>query len=328
MSSLLACGIGFGLDLLFGDPVWLYHPVRLMGKLIAFLEMVVRKIFRASKRGELLAGVCLCLLVITASTGIPWLLLVAVGKIHRYLRFALEAFWCYQILAVKSLSRESMKVYDELKQNSLAGARTAVSMIVGRDTENLDQSGVIKAAVETVAENTSDGVVAPLLYMIIGGVPLGFFYKAVNTMDSMVGYKNERYRYFGRAAAKLDDLCNFIPARIAAVLMIAAAFLTRMNWQHAYYIFCRDRLKHASPNSAQTEAVCAGALEIQLAGAAWYFGVCHQKEVIGDDLRPVEAEDIKRAGTLLYVTAILTLVLFGSLKFFALVLLSGSALFQ
>ncbi|MBE5865055.1 MAG: cobalamin biosynthesis protein CobD [Lachnospiraceae bacterium] len=211
----------------------------------------------------------------------------------------------FQILATKSLRVESMRVYKCLKQEDLEAARQAVSMIVGRDTATLDEVGVAKAAIETVAENTSDGVIAPMLYTALGGPVLGFLYKAVNTMDSMIGYKNDKYLYFGRAAAKLDDIVNFIPARISAYLMIFSAFMSGkcFDGRNAFKIYKRDNRKHASPNSAQTEAVCAGALRIQLAGDASYFGKIVKKPYIGDAYRKVESEDIKRANRLMYLTA-------------------------
>ena len=240
---------------------------------------------------------------------------IAAEKIHPAVSFLLECFWCYQILAARSLSVESKKVYHALKTQDVEGARKAVSMIVGRDTKSLTEEGIAKAAVETVAENTSDGVTAPLMFLMLGGAPLGFLYKAVNTMDSMLGYKNEKNLYFGRVAAKMDDVFNYLPSRVSAVLMIAAAFLTGMDAKKAAQIYKRDRRKHASPNSAQTESVCAGALQVQLAGDAWYFGVLHKKETIGDPIRPVEAEDIKRAGRLMYVTAVLTLLFAGMIRF-------------
>lgn len=319
MISLIACGTGFVLDFLFGDPVWLYHPVRLIGALTAFLEKQFRRLCGESKGAQLAAGAVLWLLVVTVSTAIPWLVLSITGHIHPALRFVIESFWCYQLLAAKSLKQESMKVYAELKKGDLKLARRAVSMIVGRDTAGLNEAGITKAAVETIAENTSDGVTAPLLFMMIGGAPLGFFYKAVNTMDSMIGYKDEKYLYIGRCAAKLDDVLNFIPARLSAVLMIAAAWLLKMDGKGAWRIYKRDRRKHASPNSAQTEAVCAGALQIRLAGDAFYFGKLYKKEFIGDDLRPVEAEDIGRANRLMYGTAVLTFLVFGGVRY----LLSG-----
>lgn len=225
----------------------------------------------------------------------------------------METFWCYQIFAARCLVGESKKVYQKLKEDDLPGARRAVSMIVGRDTENLTAEGVTKAAVETVAENTSDGVTAPLLFLLIGGAPLGFLYKAVNTMDSMLGYKNEKYLYFGRIPAKMDDVFNYIPARLTAWFMVAAAFLTGMDGENAWKIYLRDKRKHASPNSAQSEAVCAGALDVQLAGDAVYFGKVYKKDYIGDAIRKIEPEDILRAGKLMYMTTILMMVVFGGL---------------
>lgn len=198
-----------------------------------------------------------------------------------------------------------MKVYRCLKYQTLEEARKAVSMIVGRDTQSLTETGVTKAAVETVAESTSDGIIAPMFYMAIGGVPLMFLYKAINTMDSMLGYKNEKYLYFGRCAAKLDDAANFIPARISGCLMVAAAFLCGLDGKNAWKMFRRDRRNHASPNSAHTESAMAGALNVQLAGDAWYFGKLYKKPFIGDDIRPIECEDICRADRLMYGTAIL-----------------------
>lgn len=317
MITLMACTTGFLLDLLFGDPVWLYHPVRLIGALIALLERISRKLCRGNDKRLLFAGAVLWVLVIAISFGIPWLLLYEAQKIHPAVRFVLESFWCYQLLAVRSLRSESGKVYEALDQKDLPGARRAVSMIVGRDTEALDEAGVTRAAVETVAENTSDGVTAPLFYIMLGGVPLGFLYKAANTMDSMIGYKDEKYLYLGRCAARMDDILNYIPARLSALLMTAAAGILGMDAGGAFRIYQRDRRKHASPNAAQTEAVCAGALGIRLAGDAWYFGKLYQKEYIGDDIRPVEAKDIVRAGRLLYGTAVLSLILFGAVRMLA-----------
>jgi len=223
---------------------------------------------------------------------------------------AVRAVLCYWLFAVRSLRDESMKVYDALSAHDLEKARTAVSMIVGRDTQNLSGEGVAKAAVETVAENTSDGVIAPMLCMVIGGPVLGWLYKSVNTMDSMVGYKNDRYRCFGTAAAKIDDVLNFIPARLSALLMIAACPMARLDAKEGWRIFRRDRYNHASPNSAQTESVMAGALHVQLAGDAWYFGKLVKKKTIGDPIRPVEAEDIRRANALMYFTSFLGLAVF------------------
>ncbi len=302
-----ACLTGFLLDFLFGDPVRLYHPVRIIGNGIALGERLLRKRCGQDKRRLTAAGGVLWVCIAALSFLVPLAALVLAYRIHPALWFALEAFWCFQILAARSLCRESGKVYDRLKENDLPGARKAVSMIVGRDTENLTAEGVTKAAVETVAENTSDGVTAPLIFLLIGGAPLGFLYKAVNTMDSMLGYKNDAYLYFGRIPAKMDDVFNYIPSRLTALFMIAAAGLCGMDGRNAWRIWRRDSRKHASPNSAQTEAACAGALRVKLAGDAYYFGKLYKKDSIGDGIRPIEPEDIGRAGRLMYVTAALML---------------------
>ena len=312
--SLLAVILGFILDLIVGDPHWLYHPIRLVGHLISGLEKLLRRIFPKTEQGELIAGGFLLVLTAGITTAVAWRLLLAAGLVHPCLRFALEVIMCYWVLATKSLKTETMKVYDALKEGDLKKARFAVSMVVGRDTEVLDDIGVTKAAVETVAENASDGVIAPLLFLMIGGAPLGFFYKAVNTMDSMVGYKNDKYLYFGRAAAKFDDVLNYIPARLSGMLMCGAAAFCGMDSKNAWRIYWRDRYNHSSPNSAHTEATAAGAMHIQLAGNAYYFGKLYEKPTLGDPDRPVEYEDIPRVNRLLYATAILSLVVFGLVK--------------
>ncbi len=310
----LPLSAGFVLDLLFGDPVWLYHPVRLIGFLVVRLEKIIRNFFPETKRAERAGGFLLAAAVVFLSTIVPFLLLFLAYRTSFALGLGIESFMCYQILALKSLKTESGRVYRALKEQGLREGRAAVSMIVGRDTKELTEEGVIKAAVETVAENTSDGVVAPMFYLAIGGAVLGFAYKAVNTMDSMIGYKNERYLYFGTAAARLDDLVNFIPARLSALLMILAAFLCGMDAKRAASICRRDRFNHKSPNAAQTESVMAGALGVQLAGDAWYFGKRCEKPTIGDKLREIEIEDIRRSHRLLYGTAVLGAVLLLSLK--------------
>lgn len=322
-ASIIALILGFLLDLLIGDPHFLYHPIRLVGNLIAFVEKGLRRIFPKTEKGELGAGVALVILVVGITTGIAWGILLLAGYISPILRFVLEIIMCYQLLATKSLKTESMKVYDRLKTGDLEGSRYAVSMIVGRDTKNLTAEGVTKAAVETVAENTSDGIIAPMLFMAIGGVPLGYLYKAINTMDSMVGYKNDKYLFFGRASAKLDDFVNYIPARITAWLMIAATKFIGLHTADARRIFKRDRYNHASPNSAQTEAVMAGALQIQLAGDACYFGKIYKKPTIGDPIRPVVFEDIRTSNRLLYATAVLSIIVFSIIKLVAIGLYTG-----
>ena len=311
---ILAFGAGFLLDQIFGDPYFLPHPIRGIGWLIAKTEKALRsgnpeedspeREAAERRQGKLLVAIVLLL------TGMFTALILA-GAYALYPRIGMvvEAVMIYQILAARCLQVESGKVWKHLKAGNPEAAREAVSMIVGRDTQNLTEEGVAKAVIETVAENTSDGVIAPMLYTALGGPVLGFLYKAVNTMDSMVGYKNDRYLHFGRAAAKLDDVVNFIPARVSAVLMIAASYLTGMDGKNAARIFRRDRFNHKSPNSAQTEAVMAGALDVQLAGDAWYFGKLHKKPTIGDPVREMELLDIRRSHKLLYGTAMLGLIL-------------------
>ena len=315
MWSLYALILGFGLDLLIGDPHSIPHPVVYIGKLIDWTEKGMRKLFPKTVRGENFAGAAIWLIVVTVSTGLPALFLWLAYGVNRFLGLALETVMCAQILATKSLRQESMKVYAALKTGDLEQARYAVSMIVGRDTQRLDEAGVTRAAVETVAENTSDGILAPMLFLAIGGAPLGFFYKAVNTMDSMLGYVEMPYKNVGLVPAKMDDVFNYIPARISAFLMLAAGTLLGLDGKNGWKIFKRDRYNHASPNSAQTESVCAGLLGLRLAGDAWYHGVLHKKKFIGDPLREIEASDIPRACRLLYVTAFLGLLVFGTVKF-------------
>ncbi len=310
---IIAFIAGFVLDLLIGDPHFIPHPVRLIGSLISFLDKRLNSDvkYNSSENEANLTkykrGVLLAFTVIFATFAVSVIILVAAYSINLYAGIIAEAVMTWQILATKCLRVESMRVYDALRTDGVDAGRRAVSMIVGRDTSVLDEAGVTRAAVETIAENTSDGVIAPMLYTAIGGPVLGFVYKAVNTMDSMLGYKNDKYMYFGRFAARLDDVVNFIPARISAYLMIAAAFIggRQFDGKNAYRIFKRDRFNHASPNSAQTESVCAGALRVQLAGDAVYFGKLVKKKYIGDGLREIEYEDIKRANRLMYITAFL-----------------------
>lgn len=318
MWSLYALILGFFLDLLIGDPHGFPHPVVYIGKLIDVTEKGMRKIFPKTVRGENFAGAAIWLIVVIVSTALPTLLLWLAYGVSRWLGLALETIMCAQILATKSLRQESMKVYQALQTGDLEKARHAVSMIVGRDTQRLDEAGVARAAVETVAENTSDGIIAPMLFLAIGGAPLGFFYKAVNTMDSMLGYVEMPYKNVGLVPAKMDDLFNFLPARISALLMLAAGALLGMDGKNGWKIFKRDRYNHASPNSAQTESVCAGLLGLRLAGDAWYHGVLHKKKYIGDPLREIEPEDIPKACRLLYATAFLGLVVFAVTKSFIL----------
>ncbi len=310
------------LDLILGDPENWNHPVRRIGNLIQKLTDFFLKRGgeisdpAARARAKRKYGRLLVAAVLLISGGGTALLLVGAYTLHPWAGCALETWLTYRLLAARNLRDASMRVYHALQTGSLADARHAVSMIVGRDTTVLDETGVTKAAVETVAENTSDGVIAPMLYMAFGGPVPGMMYKAVNTMDSMVGYRNDKYMDFGRAAARLDDAVNFIPARISGLLMVAAAFLLELleclrgsekiySGRRAFRIFLRDRRKHASPNAAHTEAACAGALGIQLAGNARYFGRVVEKPTLGEDLRPVRPEDIPRANRLMLGAAVL-----------------------
>lgn len=302
LAAILA---GYLLDLCLGDPHSMPHPVRAIGNLIVWLEKYLRPAGKkhATERGERRAGVlfvCLVLLVTgSVAGGILWI--SRLGGI--WIQTVVEAVMTYYLLAARSLRDESMAVCRKLEAGEIEEARYAVSMIVGRDTKPLSEAGIARAAVETVAENASDGVIAPLFYLAIGGPLLGWLYKAVNTMDSMVGYKNDRYLHFGRAAAKLDDLVNLIPSRLAALLLIVAAYLLRYDGKNAYRIWRRDRRNHKSPNSAQTESACAGALGLRLAGDAWYFGKLVPKPYIGDEIHPIEPQDIRRVNRLMYGAA-------------------------
>lgn len=290
--------IGLILDLIVGDPINWPHIVRLYGKLISYLEEKLYRLKNKKTAGAILV-ILVLVIVSVVVVGIEWICFL----VHPALWLLVDGILCWQCLALKSLKDETLKVYVKLSENDLMGARYAVSMVVGRDTENLDEAGVTKACIETIAENTSDGVGAPLIYMGIGFGFLSCVYKAINTMDSMIGYKNDKYIEFGRVAAKLDDIANYIPSRLTAIAMIAASYICRFDGKNAWRIFKRDRYKHASPNSAQTESVMAGALDIQLAGDAWYFGKLHKKEYIGDALKNVEIEDILKAHKLMKATA-------------------------
>lgn len=309
MSLCLAIFCGFLLDLLLADPYWMPHPVVYMGKAITALERFLRGRFPQTPQGELAAGKILAAVLPVGTLLLTGAVCAGAQALHPILGFLVQAFWCWQALAVKGLADESQNVYSKLTHGTLSQARSAVARIVGRDTQALSEEGVTKAAVETVAENFADGVAAPLLYMLLGGAPLALCYKSINTMDSMVGYKNERYLYFGRTAARLDDAAGYLPARMAALLWIAAAALTGHDFQNAWRIWRRDRRRHASPNSAQTESACAGALGVQLAGPAFYFGKLYDKPTIGDALRPIEPQDILRANHMLYAASAAALAL-------------------
>lgn len=315
MWSFAALMIGFGMDLVLGDPHGIPHPVIAIGKLISWAEKAFRSVFPKTAAGERIAGAAVWISVSGISFLVSALALFLFYRISPWLGLAAESILCWQILAAKSLRVESMKVYTALKSGDTELARHAVSMIVGRDTAVLDEAGITRAAVETVAENTSDGVVAPLVFLALGGAPLGLFYKAVNTMDSMLGYVDPPYKNIGLVPAKMDDLMNYIPARLSALLMLLAGGILGMDIQNGWKVFRRDRYNHASPNSAQNESVCAGLMGLQLAGDAWYHGVLHRKKYIGDPIRCIETEDIPRCCRLMYATSILALILCASIRF-------------
>ncbi len=306
----IAFSLGIILDLIIGDPQNFPHPIRLMGGLISFLDRKLLK-ERHDKNSELLLGTIMWFIVVFLTILASLSVIVLSYGINIYLGVLVEAILTCYILAAKSLEVESMKVYRALTDKTLKDAREAVSMIVGRDTGRLDESGVIRAVVETIAENTSDGVIAPLIFTFVGGPALGFFYKAVNTMDSMVGYHNDRYEYFGRFAAKMDDLFNFFPSRLSGLLMVMASFIGGRDYsaRGAMRIFKRDRFNHKSPNSAQTESACAGALLVRLAGPTSYFGKMVNKPYIGDDTRPIDRDDIRRTIKLMYITEALAIMM-------------------
>ena len=323
---LAAVLAGFLIDCVLGDPVWILpHPVVLIGKLITLSEKTLRRLFPKTARGEQTAGAVMAFCVPLVSAGISFGVLWLCFRIHPALFFAAASLMSWQILAARCLQKEAAKVVRCLEQDGLPAARSQVGMLVGRDTDRLSEAQVLRAAVETVAENTSDGVIAPLLFLMLAGPVGGFFYKAVNTMDSMVGYKNDRYLYFGRAAARLDDAVNYIPARLSALGMMAAAAPAGFDAANAARIWKRDRRKHASPNSAQTESVCAGALHIELGGPASYFGKTVEKPTIGDPDRPIRREDVAASCRLMYAATLLWLLL-GTLLSLACILPGGSGL--
>ena len=312
--------LGIIIDRIVGDPHSMPHPVRLMGRVIGWLDKRLLgdvktpdegKADTVNSRAEFVKGMILWIIVVALTFAVSFAIRFLTYMWSSYLGIIVEAVLIAYCLAAKSLRVESMKVKDALENESLEAGRYAVSMIVGRDVDSLDEAGVLRAAVETVAENTSDGVIAPMIYCFFGGSVLGLVYKAVNTMDSMLGYHNDRYEYFGKTAARMDDVFNCIPARISAVLMVLAAFVLGKEYsgKDAWRIFKRDRYNHKSPNSAQTESALAGALGLRLAGDASYFGKPVKKPYIGDFKRPIQGEDITRACRLMYAAQDICLIL-------------------
>lgn len=307
------------LDLMLGDPQGYPHPVRLMGKLISFLESSIRKIAKTAKQ-ERIAGYFLCTIVVFTSYISGYFIIYIVKEINVYLGKILDMFLIYTCLATNDLAKSAMKVYNPLKKDKIVEARKMLSFIVSRDTENLGYSDIIRGVIETVAENISDGIIGPLFYAFIGGAPLALAYKASSTLDSMVGYKNERYLDIGYASAKLDDILNFLPARITGLLIVASSFLLGYDYKNSFFILKRDRLKHESPNSVHGEAAVAGALNVELGGLNYYFGKPELKPKLGDGKETLKLEHIKDSVKIMYMTSILGLVLFFALK---LIILNG-----
>lgn len=305
---------GYILDLAIGDPQGWPHPIILIGKLIGWLEKKVRSICGTDPACLRWGGRVLVLIVCLCSFLVPYGILYGAEQINVWFRFALESLMCYYVFCTRCLRDESMKVYDALVADDLPLARKMLSWIVGRDTQELSAEEVTKGAVETVAENTADGILAPMFYMFIGGAPLAFLYKGINTMDSMIGYKDEKYLHIGRCAALLDDVVNYIPARICAFCMLAGSFFANLDTARAWKVFKRDRHHHLSPNSAMTESVAAGALQLQLGGDHYYFGKLVHKETIGDNIHPACAEHIRQMNILMYFTSLTGLIGFSLVR--------------
>lgn len=315
MKNILVFTFGYLADLIIGDPYFIYHPVTLIANFVNLTKKIIRRFLPKNKLCEQIGGGVVVLLTMSVTLAATWILIKTLYSFSFWLGFIFESFLCGQMLATKCLKDESMKVYEAFN-SGIEKARIALSKIVGRDTEKLDSKDIIKAAVETIAENTSDGVVAPMIFLAIGGVPIGILYKAINTMDSIMGYKNEEYMYFGTFAAKLDDIFNFLPSRITALQIILSSYFLKLDSKNAFKMFLRDRNKHESPNSGQTEAAIAGALDIALGGDSYYFGTLHKKAKFGDSLREVNKNDIVTANKVLYLTSILTFAVLLSIKVF------------
>ncbi|MCI6459625.1 MAG: adenosylcobinamide-phosphate synthase CbiB [Clostridiales bacterium] len=306
--NLLSIYTGYALDLIIGDPYSFPHPVRYIGKLISIVEKQIRKI-TSSDKGLKIAGFFLWFIVVGATFGITTLVL-QLFKFNKLAYFIVNTILIYTTLATKCLKDESVKIYKVLKTGDLEKSRIQLSYIVGRDTTNLNEKEIVRATVETVAENTVDGIIAPLFYGFIGGAPLAMAYKAVNTLDSTVGYKNDKYYYLGFASAKIDDIANYIPARLGVILLPLGSLFTGFNFKDALKIGIRDRKNHKSPNCAFSEGAVAGALGIQLGGTNVYFGKEVYKPTIGDKTREIEIEDIVRTNKIMYSSSIISIIIF------------------
>ena len=304
------------LDQLFGDPRWLPHPVRIIGAACMWCERITRALLP-----PLAAGISSVILVLALTGATTWGMIAGATLLHPWLGTAASIVILYTTIATRDLVRHSTEVYVALRNGDLTQARKRVGMIVGRDTANLDQAGVTRAAVESVAESMVDGVTAPLFFALLGGPVGAMLYKAINTMDSMFGYKNAQYLKFGWAAARLDDLANFIPARLTSLMIPAASFPLRLAPKRSLLTLLRDRFAHASPNSGHTEAAVAGALGVQLGGPNSYFGTVVEKPIIGDATRPLEPQDILRANRLMLLASALTLFACLALRWHIIILL-------
>lgn len=297
-----AIGLGYLLDLFLKDPHTVWHPVRLIGNFIAVQERFYRNILKLELAGGLLLAVITPATVFVLSLG----MLMALGRIHWSLAIVGDALLVWCAISPSALAAEAREIEKRLEAGDDAGAKKALSMIVGRDTGPMDRAAIARATVETVAENSVDGLVSPLLYAALGGGPLAMAYRAVNTCDSMVGYRNERYERFGKIPARIDDAANFLPARLALVIISLSAWLAGLNGRMAMVIGLRDRLKHPSPNSAHGEAAFAGALGVRLGGPSVYGGIVKEKPWLGDDLKPMDTSVIAQARRLLWWTALIT----------------------
>jgi len=296
--------LAYILDLILGDPCWLPHPIKGIGRLAKKLERPLRR----TVKSERTAGIVFTVVILGIVWGLTFILIRQAVSFNRYLGLGFSIMFIYASLAVKDLKVESMRVCRALEKGNIVVARKKLSLIVGRDTQNMDEKDIIRATVETIAENTVDGIIAPLFYAFIGGAPLALTYKAVNTLDSMVGYKNARYRYFGWASARLDDLVNFIPARLSVLFLPMAAWFAGKDVLGSWQTARRDGIKHPSPNSGFPEAAIAGALGVQLGGLNFYNSVASSKPFIGDALNPLEIRHIKESLKIAYICSALVLV--------------------
>ncbi|MGB9779790.1 adenosylcobinamide-phosphate synthase CbiB [Caldanaerobacter sp.] len=301
--------LAYLLDLIFGDPEGYPHPVRLIGSLISKEERIIRK-YAKNPKALKLAGFFMCFFTTTLAYAVTYISIYLAGFINHYFAYLIEVAFIYTTLATKDLARAAYSVYTPLKKKDLKAARENLALIVSRDTENLEDKDIIRGVLETVSENISDGIIAPMFYAFLGGAPLAMFYKAASTLDSMVGYKNEKYKDLGFASAKLDDLLNFIPARITGLLIVISSFLLGYDYKNSFKIFIRDRLKHESPNSAHGEAALAGALGVELGGLNYYFGKPVIKPKLGDKKEELSLKHINSSVKIMYMTSFIGLIVF------------------